>query len=595
NCQKAHLACDVSRPCKRCVQSGREDTCFDVQHKKRGRPRRRDRQPLSLGTQDVPALASEGILAPELVRSSFTMTRPPGNNVADKESVEKIMVTLFLSMDICCARVSDESLDVLGIYPHEFAHRSLYDFILPEHTDRLARIHRCLLDNANRQEKRILPPTQRTTSECFASTSPSMLLNIANGSLTLKEPLGFKTSSGSHVVLNTRFYLGGGLGADLFVPTSLERLYIICLATAERAVPEPNIHPFHLLPSCAILDDREIDTIAMQQPVSSPPKSSPRVLNTTPQEHVDASRNSRPAGTPRVKLPRPEDCLLATEEDDRRRRRNSKDHLVWHHPREVYLRETTSSRLLSAQASSVMGSCAVEAGKKLAAYQAVNDYITPEHKVVGIGSGSTVVYAVERILQRPELKNIVYVPTSFQSKLLIIDGGLTMGTVDQFPEIDVTIDGADEVDENLNAIKGGGACQFQEKVVAEAAKKFVIIAVIVCDLQENSKVIKKQWTKGVPIEVVPMTYKSVIRSLENKLSMKPQQLTLRMAVNKAGPVVTDNGNFVIDAHFGAIEDPATLLKEIKLLTGVYEVGLFCNMAETAYFGEADGTVSTLKK
>ena len=74
---------------------------------------------------------------------------------------------------------------------------------------------------------------------------------------------------------------------------------------------------------------------------------------------------------------------------------------------------------------------AVETGKKLAAYQAVNDYITPEHKVVGIGSGSTVVYAVERILQRPELKNIVYVPTSFQSKLLIIEGGLTLGSVDQ--------------------------------------------------------------------------------------------------------------------------------------------------------------------
>ncbi|KAI9498512.1 ribose 5-phosphate isomerase A-domain-containing protein [Zychaea mexicana] len=234
---------------------------------------------------------------------------------------------------------------------------------------------------------------------------------------------------------------------------------------------------------------------------------------------------------------------------------------------------------------------AVEAGKKLAAYQAVNDYITPEHKVVGIGSGSTVVYAVERILQRPELKNIVYVPTSFQSKLLIIEGGLTMGTVEQYPEIDVTIDGADEVDGQLNAIKGGGACQFQEKVVAEAAKKFVIIA----DYRKKSTKLGTQWLKGVPVEVVPMTYKSVIRALENKLSLKPQQVTLRMAVNKAGPVVTDNGNFVVDAHFGAIEDPTALLKEIKLLTGVYEVGLFCNMAETAYFGEADGTVSTLKK
>lgn len=118
----------------------------------------------------------------------------------------------------------------------------------------------------------------------------------------------------------------------------------------------------------------------------------------------------------------------------------------------------------------------IEQGKKLAAYQAVDEYITADHKVVGIGSGSTVVYVVERILQKPELKHIIYVPTSFQSKLLILEGGLTLGSVEQYPEIDVTIDGADEVDEDLNAIKGGGACQFQEKLVAEAAKKFVIVA-----------------------------------------------------------------------------------------------------------------------
>lgn len=118
----------------------------------------------------------------------------------------------------------------------------------------------------------------------------------------------------------------------------------------------------------------------------------------------------------------------------------------------------------------------IEQGKKLAAYRAVDEYITTEHQVVGIGSGSTVVYVVERILQRPELNHIVYIPTSFQSKLLILEGGLKLGSIEQYPEIDVTIDGADEVDEALNAIKGGGACQFQEKLVAEAAKKFVIVA-----------------------------------------------------------------------------------------------------------------------
>jgi ribose 5-phosphate isomerase A len=118
----------------------------------------------------------------------------------------------------------------------------------------------------------------------------------------------------------------------------------------------------------------------------------------------------------------------------------------------------------------------VEQGKKLAAYQAVDEFIKPEHSVVGIGSGSTVVYVVERILQKPELKHITYVPTSFQSKILILEGGLKLGSIEEFSEIDVTIDGADEVDADLNAIKGGGACQFQEKLVAEAAKQFIIVA-----------------------------------------------------------------------------------------------------------------------
>ncbi|KAG1468735.1 hypothetical protein G6F56_003661 [Rhizopus delemar] len=234
---------------------------------------------------------------------------------------------------------------------------------------------------------------------------------------------------------------------------------------------------------------------------------------------------------------------------------------------------------------------AIEQGKKQAAYRAVDEYISPQHKVVGIGSGSTVVYVVERILQKPELKHIVYIPTSFQSKLLILEGGLQLGNIEQHPVIDVTIDGADEVDEQLNAIKGGGACQFQEKVVAEAAKQFVVVA----DFRKKSKQLGTGWLKGVPIEVVPMAYKSVMASIENKLFMKPIKSTLRMAVNKAGPVVTDNGNFVIDSHFGTIEDPKRLLVELKLLTGVYEVGLFCNMAQKAYFGEENGEVDVWTK
>ncbi|KAK4508848.1 uncharacterized protein ATC70_013471 [Mucor velutinosus] len=233
----------------------------------------------------------------------------------------------------------------------------------------------------------------------------------------------------------------------------------------------------------------------------------------------------------------------------------------------------------------------IENGKRLAAYKAVDEHISPENQVVGIGSGSTVVYVIERILQKPELKHITYVPTSFQSKLLILDNGLKLGSVEQNDVIDVTIDGADEVDDQLNAIKGGGACQFQEKLVAEAAKKFIIVA----DFRKESSRLGTQWHQGVPIEVVPLCYRTVMKKIEHELSIKPKQVNLRMAVKKAGPVVTDNGNFVVDADFGQLEDPASLLKEIKLLTGVYEVGLFCQMAAMAYFGEQDGSVNVLKK
>ncbi|KAG0244503.1 ribose-5-phosphate isomerase rki1 [Mortierella sp. GBA43] len=232
----------------------------------------------------------------------------------------------------------------------------------------------------------------------------------------------------------------------------------------------------------------------------------------------------------------------------------------------------------------------IEQAKQKAAYQAVDEHVLPSHRVIGVGSGSTVVHVINRLVQRdPELNaKTVFVPTSFQSRGLLIDGGLTVGDVEQYPNVDVTIDGADEVDSKLNAIKGGGAAHLQEKVVAEAAKKFVIVA----DYRKDSKVLGEQWTKGVPIEVVPFAWKAVLKKLQ---AMGSKDANLRMAVAKAGPVVTDNGNFLIDAPFGLIQDPAQLLKDVKLITGVVEVGLFCNMAEIAYFGCEDGSVTIRTK
>jgi len=232
---------------------------------------------------------------------------------------------------------------------------------------------------------------------------------------------------------------------------------------------------------------------------------------------------------------------------------------------------------------------AVEAAKRLAAYTAVDRHIRPEDKVIGIGSGSTVPYVVERILQQgQELnKDRVFLPTGFQSQQLITLAGLRLGDITQYSELDVTIDGADEVDAELNCIKGGGACQLREKVLAEAAKTFIVVA----DYRKNSVVLGTSYTPGVPIEVSPFAHTSVLRNLHTKLN-SPKAI-LRMARAKAGPVVTDNGNFIIDAPFSeaALKKPRELLVNIKLLTGVVEVGLFCDVVKAAYFGNHDGSVS----
>ncbi|KAF8836480.1 ribose 5-phosphate isomerase [Paxillus ammoniavirescens] len=231
----------------------------------------------------------------------------------------------------------------------------------------------------------------------------------------------------------------------------------------------------------------------------------------------------------------------------------------------------------------------IEQSKRLAAYTAVDKHVLPEHKIVGIGSGSTVPYVVERIVQQgKELnKDRIFIPTGFQSKELIISSNLNLGDVDQFPTIDVTIDGADEVDLELNCIKGGGACHLREKVLAEAAKTFILVA----DYRKNVEYLGTAFTPGVPIEVVPFAYAKVLQNLHHVLGSPTA--TLRMAKAKAGPVVSDNGNFIIDAPFSREEmmNPYTIMARIKMLTGVVEVGLFCHMAQAAYFGNQDGSVT----
>ncbi|XP_043998871.1 ribose-5-phosphate isomerase isoform X3 [Gambusia affinis] len=168
-----------------------------------------------------------------------------------------------------------------------------------------------------------------------------------------------------------------------------------------------------------------------------------------------------------------------------------------------------------------------EEAKKLAAYSAVDNNVQ-NNQVVGVGSGSTIVYAVDRLAERvrQEKLNIVCVPTSFQARQLILQHGLVLSDLERHPELDVAIDGADEVDAELTLIKGGGGCLTQEKIVAGNSKCFVVIA----DYRKDSRALGEQWKKGVPIEVIPMAYVPVSRVIAKRFG---GEVNLRMAVSKA--------------------------------------------------------------
>lgn len=228
----------------------------------------------------------------------------------------------------------------------------------------------------------------------------------------------------------------------------------------------------------------------------------------------------------------------------------------------------------------------LEPAKKCAAYEAVDTWVKDD-TVVGIGSGSTVVYAVQRLRERVanEQLRIICVPTSFQSRQLIIQGGLRLGELEVHPELDCVIDGADEVDAQLNLIKGGGGCLLQEKIVASCTKRLIVIA----DYTKSSQRLGEQYVKGVPIEVVPMAYEPLRRRIEAKFG---GEVNLRMAVAKAGPCVTDNGNFILDwKNFSLDQEWERVNTELLVMPGVVETGLFLGMAVRAYFGMQDGRVT----
>ncbi|XP_046850561.1 ribose-5-phosphate isomerase-like isoform X2 [Xenia sp. Carnegie-2017] len=224
----------------------------------------------------------------------------------------------------------------------------------------------------------------------------------------------------------------------------------------------------------------------------------------------------------------------------------------------------------------------MDAAKKAAGCAAIDRYVK-DNQVIGVGSGSTIVPAIQHLGEKVKKENlqIKCVPTSFQAKQLIVENDLYLTDLNRNPRLDVAFDGADEVDASLNLIKGGGGCLTQEKIVASCAQTFVVVA----DERKDSTHFGEQWKRGIPVEVIPMAYSPVILALEN-LNLTP---ILRMAKNKAGPVVTDNGNFILDCHFKDVQNWDRLNKEINMIPGVVENGLFINMANVVIFGKPDGS------
>lgn len=205
--------------------------------------------------------------------------------------------------------------------------------------------------------------------------------------------------------------------------------------------------------------------------------------------------------------------------------------------------------------------------------------------IVGLGTGSTTAYAIQAIgerLQSGDLQNVKGVPTSFQAIVLARQFGIPLTTLDEIEKIDIAIDGADEVDPQKNLIKGGGAAHTQEKIVDSLADQFIVVV-------DSGKLVDHLGsTFLLPVEVIPMAVTPVMKAIE-KLGGKPQ---LRMGVKKAGPVVTDQGNLVVDVKFDRIDNPAELEKTLNNLPGVLENGLFVGVADVIMVGEVkDGQPS----
>lgn len=199
-----------------------------------------------------------------------------------------------------------------------------------------------------------------------------------------------------------------------------------------------------------------------------------------------------------------------------------------------------------------------------------------EGNIVGLGTGSTAVYAVQAVADRVKAGlKILCIPTSVRTKDQATSLGIPLTTLDEHQEIDLTIDGADEIDPNLCLIKGGGGALLREKIIASASRKMVVIA-------DSTKLVPVLGKFPLPVEVVGFAQAVVAKKIE----AMGAEVSLRK--DAAGKIyITDEGHHILDCKFGQIPDPPSLARKLSDIPGVMEHGLFIGLASLVLIGKGN--------
>lgn len=220
------------------------------------------------------------------------------------------------------------------------------------------------------------------------------------------------------------------------------------------------------------------------------------------------------------------------------------------------------------------------------AKQKAGDYaatLIEDRLTVGIGTGSTVYFFIHALAKRvKEGLTIKGVTTSLQSQQLALELGIDLIDLNDVEQIDVTVDGADEIDEDLLLIKGGGGALLQEKIVAAASKKLLIIA-------DESKLVKQLGKFPLPVEVIPFGWKQTMKQIQE---LGCEKIEIRSKEQKT--FVSDQGHYILDCWFERINAPAILYQQLNNIPGVVENGLFINMADNAIIAYKDGSIKTFR-